>query len=101
MTSTSADQAVVISALIVSGTYFYRKLTEPAIPAKSGNQVTNLGQVPLARFIVGFGVSFFGISVLASLSPDFGGTMAILLATGTLLTNGLALSADVNQKVAK
>lgn len=103
MTKDGADQAVVVSAVTVAGIYAYRKLIEPAVPATGKHGIASLVGVgapaPLGRFIVGYGVSFFVISLMATADPNFGGWMAILLMTAALLANGMSLSADVNNRL--
>lgn len=95
MTEQGAHQAVVVSALLVSGTYFYRKLTAPAVNTKTDSVP------PLGRWIVGFGAAFFALAVIASVSPALGAGLAILLAAGTILVNGADLAADINHRTGK
>lgn len=92
MTETGAHQAVTISALTVGGVYFLRKLTPG-----SAERTTTVP--PLGRWLIGFGVSFFAISVLATISPGLGGWMAILLAAGTLLINGTDIATEIQGRV--
>lgn len=114
MTDQGSEQAVVVSAVIVSGIYFYRKLTDPALgravagplEGSGGRAVGALfgsrtGAVaPLGRWLLGFSVSFMIIAVLAAIDPGLGGWLAILLATGSVLTNGMAIATDINHKTA-
>lgn len=102
MTKEQAETAITASALVVGGIYSYRKLIEPATgtrPSKGAvKDVVGLGQVPpIGRFVTGWGVTFLVLSVLARVSPGLGGSLAVLVATGDLLTNGTALAADVQK----
>jgi hypothetical protein len=105
MTEGGAQQAIVVSAVTTAGVYFYRRLAEPAIPAKTGKKTSAAALAgagpppPLGRFIVGYGVAYFGIALAAAADPSFGGWMAILLMASVLMANGLALSADINQRL--
>ncbi len=88
-----ANSAIKAAALIVAAVYLYRRFTEgTAEETKASSTVT-----PLGRFIVGWSVVFFGLSVAAGPFPGAAGDLAILLALGTVLTNGLQISKDLNQ----
>lgn len=99
MDESSANQAVVMSALTVSGIYFWRKLASPALPPRSGNRGTNLAQVPLSEFLVGFGFVFTALAMLSAVSAELAGALAILLAVAAILTNGVMLMADLNGRL--
>lgn len=109
MTTAGAEQAVSASALVVGGVYLYRKFTEGAVPpvasaaSKAGGKPASLlgfGPVPsVGRFVTGWGFTFMVLSLLAEAMPDFGGWLAILVATGDVLANGTAISVDVNHKL--
>lgn len=114
MTSDSAEQAIVTSAVIVSGVYFYRKLTDPALGKAVAGPVggsgaraagalfgrPGTGPAPVGKWLIGFGVAFMVIAVMASINAQLGAAFAILVATGSVLTNGAAIAADVQKKTA-
>ncbi len=92
-TTAQANSAIKVSALIVGGVYLYRRFTEgTASELKASETVT-----PLGRFLVGWGVVFFSLSALAGPFPGVAGELAILLVLGTLLTNGVQISKDLNK----
>jgi hypothetical protein len=106
MTKEGAETAVTTSALVVAGMYTYRKLTEKAenvsgseAKRKPGEIVKGLvgtGQLlPVGAWVTGAGITFIVLSILAAASPDLGGYSAILVATGTTLGNGLAVTQDI------
>lgn len=92
-----AESAIKVCALIVAGIYLYRRFTEgTAEELKASKTIT-----PLGRFVVGWGVVFFGLSALAGPFPGAAGDLAILLAIGSLLTNGIEISKDLNAGLGK
>lgn len=102
MNQQSAEKAVTISALIVAGVYIYRRLTEGTGPATGSKLAQLAGQgspPPAGVFITAWGITYLVISILASASPGFGGSFAILVATGDLLSNTQQVANDINQKV--
>lgn len=112
MTNDRAEQAVVVSAVVTSGIYFYRKLTADALPAAGKAQGSGGRAVgallphrdeqvaPVGKFLIGFAFAYMTISVIAMFAPGFGAMLAILLATGSVLANGLALFTDVQGRTA-
>lgn len=106
MTSDQAENIVSMSALVVGGTYLYRKLIEPSVPATASTGRHNVAQAmgygpPLSvgKFVTGWGFTFLMISMIAQVSPDLGSSMAILVAVATLLINGAAIAVDVNHRL--
>ncbi|HEX3561818.1 MAG TPA: hypothetical protein VHU24_03180 [Solirubrobacterales bacterium] len=88
-----ANSAIKVAALVVAGIYLYRRFTEgTAEELKASTTVT-----PLPRFLIGWSVVFFGLSVVAGPFPGAAGDLAILLALGSLLTNGVQVSKDLNK----
>jgi Na+/phosphate symporter len=86
MTSEQAQSAVTLSAFLVAAIFAYRKLTE----------APNVSIVPqTGHFVIGFGFTFVTLSLLAQAAPQLGGMMAVLVATGDLLANGLPLIKDL------
>jgi hypothetical protein len=88
-----ANSAIKIAALVVAGVYLYRRFTEgSAEELKASEKVT-----PLGRWLVGWGVVFFGLSVAAGPFPGAAGDLAILMMVGSLLSNGVQISKDLNE----
>jgi hypothetical protein len=78
---------------VVAAVYLYRRFTEgTAEELKASEKVT-----PLGRWLIGWSVVFFGLSVAAGPFPGGAGDLAILLALGSLLTNGVQISKDLNK----
>src|SRR6185437_10085272 len=98
MSRSGAHRAVVISALVVFGTYFYRVLTEGH--SSSGGSLLGVGSPPnVGRFITGWGFAFFVLSIITEAAPPLGGALSILVATGDVLANATQVTADVNKKL--
>lgn len=101
MDRSTAEQWVTISAALVIGIYAYRRLTEPASGPASVKKLAGVGPpVPLGSFATAWGFMFLVIAVMAQASPGLGGSFAVLVATGDLLTNAPAITSDVSKKVA-
>lgn len=102
MTSAGAEKAITVSALLVAGVYAYRRLTEGSAPATGSKTAQLLGQgspPSIGTFITAWGLVYLFISVAASAAPSFGGSFAVLVAVGDILTNGSQVFADVNHKL--
>jgi hypothetical protein len=101
-----AEQAVMASAIVVAGTWGYRKLVEPtASTAEVSSPVKQLiglepTPAPAAKFMVAFGFTYLALSLATMGAPDVAGSMAILIATGSILSNGATLFTDVSGQVA-
>lgn len=104
MTEQGAEKAITVSALIVAAVYAYRKMTEPQGGQVASSRIAQLAgkgaPPPFGVFVTAWGFTFLVLSVVAAASPGLGGSMAILVATGDLLSNGTAIAKDVNTKVA-
>lgn len=87
MSKDSAQSAVSISAFVVAAIFAYRKLTETS---------TSTPAPSVGHFVLGFGFTYVILSILADGAPELGGMLAVLVATGDLLTNGKPLVADLN-----
>lgn len=97
MTSTDANSAVKISALIVAGVYVFRRFTEGSPEElKAKNAVAPLGQ-----FVLAWSVIYFTLSLAAGPAPALAGPLAYLIAIAVLLTNGLAISKDIRGALAR
>lgn len=107
MTKDQAETAVAGSALIVGGIYAYRKLVEgadvAATPKPKGGKATDLigygTPPPVGQFITGWGFVFLLLALVAQASPNLGGSFAILVATGDVLGNGIALTGDLQSRL--
>lgn len=85
MNEDQAQTAVSVSAVVVAGTYAYRKLVETP-PVSSST----------SHFVIGFGFTFVTLAIAAQAAPALGGMLAILIAVGDFLVNGTALFKDLN-----
>lgn len=107
MTREQAETAVAGSALIVGGIYSYRKLVESSLnqtPKTSNRFARELGYgppPPVGRFITAWGFVYILIALVAQASPNLGGSFAVLLATGDILGNGVALADDVQAQLGR
>lgn len=101
VTREGAQKAVVISATVVFGMYFYRHLTEGTTSVDNGiHQLIGFGTpANIGRFITAWGFVFLMLSIVAEASPELGASFAILVATGDALANGAQVAADVNKKL--
>jgi hypothetical protein len=110
MSQSQAENAVVISALITGGVYGYRYFTEgPSV--STGKQSLEekdyiakykafygFGPVlPLHVWIPAAGITYLGLSILATASPQVGGAASILVGAGAFLGNVKAVIADVGK----
>lgn len=100
MDSSTAERWVVVSALIVIAVYGYRRIVEPVQQGNLKNIIGIGNPVPLAQFMTAWGFTYFVLAVAANASPGLGGSMAILIATGDLLTNAPAILGDVTHQEA-
>jgi hypothetical protein len=104
VTQPGAEKAVLGSAIVVAGVWGYRKMVEPITSPEPGastiKTLAGLSSVPAsaAEFAVGFGFTYLILSLLVDASPDLAGSFAILIATGSLLTNGQSLFTDISKQ---
>jgi hypothetical protein len=98
MDRAGAQRAVTISAVIVVGVYAYRRLTETASSGSLKNIVGIGNPVPLGQFMTAWGFTFLMCALMAEADPGLGGSFAILIATGDLLTNTAAITSDVGKQ---
>lgn len=108
MNQAQGETAVTTSALVVTGLYAYRKATEGETKAPATKKVSKgvtsyaeaplgLGELaPLGEWATGMGFTFILLSILTSVNATFGGSFAILVATGAVLTNGQAVLKDLS-----
>lgn len=92
-----AENLIKVSAMIVAAVYAYRRFTEGTAEETKASKTIP----PLGRFLVGWGVVFLGLSSLAEVWPEAAGNMAILITLGSLLTNGVEISKDLNAALGK
>ena len=101
MTKQGAEKSVIISALVVAGVYAYRNITEGTDASTSGvNSILGIGPpVKFGKFVTAWAFTFFVISLITEAAPQLGGSFAILVTVGDLLTNTQSISKDVNKAV--
>lgn len=104
MTKEQGQTAITLSALVTAGVYFYRQLTEGESSQTSESKhvaettARALGSgpvLPLGQWLPAFGFTFFGLSLIGAASPSLGGAAAILVGTGAVLGNGVAVMKDL------
>lgn len=92
-TGAQANSMIKIAALVVGGVYLYRRFTEgTAAELKVSETIP-----PLGRFAIGWGVVFFGLSLLAGPWPTLAGDMALLVMIASVLSNGVQVSKDLSK----
>lgn len=105
MTRQGAEQTIMAGALLQGVIYGYRHLTEGAGPAPSSpsNAIARtLGRgtpPPPGTWVVGWGVEWFTISMLALASPQLAGSFALLIIVSTILLNGKPIGKDVSARL--
>lgn len=97
MNEAKADSTIKVAALVVGGVYLYRRFTEGTAEELKASETV----APLGRFIIGWGVVFFTLSVLAGYWPALAGELAILLMITTLLINGSQIAKDITAGLGK
>jgi hypothetical protein len=107
MNQAQGETAVTTSALVVTGLYAYRKATEGSTKAPAAAKTPKglkgyveaplgLGELaPLGEWATGMGFTFILLSIVTSVNASFGGSFAILVATGAVLTNGQTVLKDL------
>lgn len=101
MTSEGGEKAVVISAAVVFGIYFYRHLTEGTSTVDNGvPQLIGFGTpANVGRFVTAWGFLFLLLAIVNEAAPGLGGSFAILVAVADALANGAQVSKDVSTKL--
>jgi hypothetical protein len=97
-----AQKWVLTAAILTAIIYAFRRLVEPSLSAAppQGGQAQKLigsGSPPpaLGEWAVAYGTGFLLLSILTLGAPEVAGSLAMLLIAGELLTNGLAIAADI------
>lgn len=97
-----AQRWILASALIVGMTYMLRRFVEPTVtdaPARGGKaqRLAGHGSPPpsLAHWSTAYAAGFMFLALLALPAPELAASIAVLATTGTLLSNGLAIAADL------
>lgn len=96
MSPEKAQNTIKVAALVVGGVYLYRRFTEGSAVENGGHQVT-----PLGRWLVGWGVVFFSLSVISGYWPGLAGELAVLIMITTLITNGVQIAGDLHKGLGK
>jgi hypothetical protein len=76
-----ADKVVLTSALVTLGS----TVTASAAPEKLGGK----GELPHPRLLIGGGLTFFGLSILADFAPAIAKPMAVAIAVTALTYYGM------------
>ncbi len=105
MTKEQAETAITLSALVTTGMFAYRKVTEPEAPE---SVTTNPGVAETYRslvgaappiswgaFLKGAGAAYIAIAIMGAISPPLGGGFAILTGTAAFLGNIVAVRKDL------
>lgn len=105
MTKEQAETAITLSALVTTGMFAYRKVTEPAAPESAQ---TNPGVAQTYRslvgaappiswgaFLKGAGSAYIAMAIMAAVSPPLGGGFAILTGTVAFFGNIVAVRKDL------
>jgi hypothetical protein len=101
--SEHAQQWVLASAILLAVTYTFRRLIEPSVsaaPAKGSKASALLGAgsppPPLGQWAVSFGAAFTILALMTLAAPELAASLALMAATGSLLTNGISVVADLD-----
>ena len=86
---------------MVALVYGYRRVTETAQTGTLKNIIGLGNPVPLGQWATAWGVTYLILSILASATPPVGGSMAILVMAGDLLTNMGNASGGLAADIAK
>lgn len=103
MTGQQAENAITAAAGITAGVYFLRRAVEGESSSPPSRHAVETytrafgsGPVlPLGQWLPAAGVTFIGLALIGAASPAVGGAAAALVATGTILGNGIALQKDL------
>lgn len=113
MNSEQAETAITISALVTTGIFTIRKLTESGIDRSNVSvpepkliedyQKVFGASPPLewGQFVKAAGSMYIALAIIGAISPDIGGSAAVLIATAAVITNGGALAKDLGNKSSK
>jgi hypothetical protein len=76
------------------------KPAQPATVTGAAAQLMGAGQVPSTeRFVVGWGFVFLTLSLAVPVAPELAGSFAALIALGSILGNGVQVSADLKTQL--
>jgi ABC-type uncharacterized transport system permease subunit len=79
----SAKNLMLTSALIVAGIRMWM-------------QVRGKTKTPFSEWVIGFGATFFALSLLSEVSPAGAGSLSLLVAVSDFLINGVSLTTDLS-----
>jgi len=101
-TSEKAQGWVLTAAIVTAVIYAFRRVIEPSVssaPAKGSKASRVLGAgsppAPVGQWAIAYGAAFLMLALVAEVSPETAGSLAILVTLTTLLTNGPAIVADI------
>lgn len=107
MTGEQSENAITLSALVVGGMFAYRKAVEPNAtefkkeypePSVLADYKSVFGAAPpigWAQWLKAVGSLYIGISIVGAMSPQVGGSLAILVGTSAVIGQGLAVAHDL------
>lgn len=103
LSSARAQRWVLAAAIVVGLTYALRRFVEPgmSIPPRGGRnaRLAGTGSPPpaLPQWAVAYGAGFMILGLVALPAPEVAAALSVLVVTGTLLGNGLALADDLRE----
>jgi hypothetical protein len=105
MTADQSQTAITLSALVTTGMFAYRKVTEPEVkeatqaePGFVQDYQSIFGAGPpigWGQFLKGAGSLFIVLAIMGAASPDLGGGFAVLIGTSAALGNAIAVRRDL------
>lgn len=116
MNTEQSENAITVSALVVTGIFAYRRAVEPVpnfnrlvMEGKGGVRSQNLAKdykslfgaappVEWGQFLKAAGSLYIALSVIGQINPDIGGAAAILIGTSAVIGNGIAVMNDLHGK---
>lgn len=94
-----AQRWILGSAIVVAMVYMLRRFTEDDPPARGSTaaRLAGHGSPPpqLAHWTIAYATGFMFLALIALPAPELAASLAMLTVTGTLLTNGTAIAADL------
>jgi hypothetical protein len=105
LTKEQAETAITLSALVTTGLFAYRKVTEPEAPESVSTHpgvaetyrslVGAAPPVSWGQFLKAAGAAYIAMAIIGAISPPLGGGFAILTGTTAFLGNIIAVRKDL------
>lgn len=86
MSKAGSKNALIVSAMFVAGVRLWM-------------QVRGKTKTPFSQWAVGWGATFFMLSMLSEVSPSAAGSISVVVAFSDFLVNGVSLTTDVSKIV--